>query len=184
MKTSSPSPSRTFSISQTATLSSWTIHSRSPWYTLCSVVLSVSVDFPILCLFSVSSSHPGYHMTVSCPIHPLKNLLANTVSQKFLFLMTLTVLQNACWKFSVIFLNGGLSGVFLMNRPGWWVFRKEDTVETKGPSQHMVSVIHAIIRLVTVDAGVDHLAKVCLSGFSNINLLFPTLFPGFPWWLR
>ena len=53
-------------------------------------------------------------MTVSCPIHPLKNLLANTVSQKFLFLMTLTVLQNACWKFSVIFLNGGLSGVFLM----------------------------------------------------------------------
>ena len=96
------------------------------------------------CVFFLSGSHPGYRMTVSCPIHPLKNLLANTVSQKFLFLMTLTVLQSACWKFSGISLNGGLSGVFLMNRPRWWDLRKEDTVETKGPSQHMISVIHAI----------------------------------------
>ena len=104
-----------------------------------------------LCGFSNSMSFffclrfpPGYHMTVSCPIHPLKNLLANTISQKFLLLMTLTVLQSACWKFSGISLNGGLSGVFLMNRPRWWVFRKEDTIETKGPSQHMVSVVCAI----------------------------------------
>ena len=70
--------------------------------------------------------------------------MANTVSQKFLLLMTLTVLQSACWKFSGISLNGGLSGVFLMNRPRWWVFRKEDTIETKGPSQHMVLVVRAI----------------------------------------
>lgn len=115
--------------------------------------------------FSVPQSMPRHHTALSHRV----SFISFDVWQFFRFfpcyLMTLTVWRNRSQGF--LFSLWVLSDVFLMTRPGLWVWGR--IPQRQGTSSSCHTRGHISSSLGTCHANLEHLARWCLLGFSAVN---------------
>lgn len=94
-----------------------------------------------------SRSHPGHHITLTCHASVVSSWMWQRF-RFFLFLVALAVLSRPGQVYCRVSLNWDLFFVFLKLR--LWILGKT-TTEVKCPSHHIVSSVHTIHRVLSVE---------------------------------